>query len=209
MLVARQWNHVLATYDGSGKGIGSQACISRQLDPWHVEVLHDNLDGNDPHTGPLRFGRAVSGCKSAPAIALSGFQTVRTCAITSEEAAPMAYEDYVARVVQRPAIAVERSGFSIRCGLLLCSSTMSRCRTLGQADTGIRCGTGAAVEGGRYLAGQRGKSAARVCGRADARRCTTIDRKGYVPRVPHFLPPFPAGVPLDRRGLAQWVVSRE
>src|SRR5207342_2425243 len=51
-----RWNHVLATYDGSGKAAGVKLYIDGRLQ--ELVIVKDSLSGSTRTSAPLEFGRA-------------------------------------------------------------------------------------------------------------------------------------------------------
>ena len=54
-LPQRKWQHVMVTYDGSGKAAGISIYVGGQ--PQQVEVVHDQLTGSIKTDKPLQLGR--------------------------------------------------------------------------------------------------------------------------------------------------------
>src|ERR1051325_592529 len=99
VLIEGRWNHVLATYDGSGKAAGVALYVDGRRQ--ELTVLKDSLQGSTRASAPLEFGRVYP---DANPLRQSAFQDFRFYSrrLSEEEAARLPVEDYVAELVQKP-----------------------------------------------------------------------------------------------------------
>ncbi|MDB6169272.1 MAG: hypothetical protein JWM88_2136, partial [Verrucomicrobia bacterium] len=197
-----RWNHVLATYDGSGKAAGVRLFIDGV--PQEVSVTKDALDGDIRTSAPLQLGREHPG---ANPLREARYQDVRFYArcLSPDEAGLLAFEDLAAEIADRPPSqwnADERKTiadfyFTHRDGRAktLTAEIQERTARLEQLGAnGDAC----------LVCAERPQLAySNVLARGVYDRRTERVRAG----VPHFLPQLAADAPQDRRGLADWVVS--
>jgi len=202
VLAEGRWNHVLATYDGSGKAAGVILYIDGHRQ--ELVVVKDALQGTTRTSAPLEFGRVYP---DANPMRQSAFQDFRFYLrkLSEEEATRLPVEDYVAELVQKPIATWSEDEFHTVSDFYFAQrdETSRQLRTQiaplnEELDRLSKDGATALVsEEGPGLAYadvlHRGAFGART--------------ERVRPGVPHFLPPLPAGAPLDRRGLAEWTVS--
>ena len=197
-----RWNHVLATYDGTGKAEGIKLYIDGELQD--SCVVRDALDGSIKTAVPLQLGSIHP---DATPLRQSRFQDLRyyARALDATEAPRLAREDHVAGLVQRaPDLwnddetqAVADYYFGQRDPVM---------RELMVQLPPLNAELAALTKDGTVaLVSQETNRLAYA---------DILDRGAYTartervrPAVPHFLPQLPAGAPRDRRGLADWTMS--
>ena len=99
LLIEGRWNHITATYSGSGKAEGMKLYVDGR--PQELKVVNDKLDGTVRTSAPMTFGRIFP---DVDPLRQSAFQDFRFYAreLTPDEAARVPYEDYVSEIVQKP-----------------------------------------------------------------------------------------------------------
>jgi len=124
VLLRGRWNHVLATYDGSGKASGVKLYIDSK--PVETEVLKDSLSGTVRTSVPLHLGRQSPDFNP---LRQSRYQDFRLYAraLSSEEARRVAVEDYVAELARHPLERWSEQEFKPPRSSTL-PSTMARCK---------------------------------------------------------------------------------
>lgn len=202
VLAVGRWNHLAATYDGSGKAAGVKLYVDGKLQ--EVTVTKDALNDSSATTAPLEFGRMHP---DANPLRQSGFQDFRFYqrALSNEEAARLPFEDYVSEVVRKSLAewtedelhAVSEYYFAeldeptraSRAQISLLNQELDRL----------------SKDGDIVIISQEAPTLAY----ADVltRGAFNARAERVRPGVPHFLPPLKAGVPLDRLTLAEWTVS--
>ncbi len=202
VLAVGQWNHLLATYDGSGKAAGVTLYVDGR--PQALTVVRDTLTATTSTNAPLEFGRLHP--DSNP-LRQSGFQDFRFYQreLSALEAAHLPFADYVSEVVNKPMTewsedeehAVRQYYFSghDQPTLLLQAQLPALNQELERLAKG----------GDLELVSQEAPSLAY----ADVlnRGVYSARTERVRPGVPHFLPGLPADVSLDRLSLANWTVS--
>jgi Protein of unknown function (DUF1553)/Protein of unknown function (DUF1549)/Planctomycete cytochrome C/Concanavalin A-like lectin/glucanases superfamily len=202
LLERGHWNHVLATYDGSGRASGVQLYIDGQ--PQALKVVKDTLSGTIRNAAPLEFGRQYP---DANPLRQSRYQDFRyyARALRPEEAARVPREDFVSGIVRRPMASWTEDEFKAVSDFYFAQvdgptrALVAQLPALnGELDR-------LAQEGDIALVSEEGTGLAY----ADVlyRGLYNQRRERVRPGVPGFLPPLPPGAPLDRRGLAEWTVS--
>jgi hypothetical protein len=202
VLEVGRWNHLLATYNGSGKAAG----VSLYVDgvPQYLTIVKDGLKGTASTTAPFEFGRTHP--DSNP-LRQSGFQDFRFYEreLSALEAARLPYADYVAEVVRKPISEWSEDEMH----------TVSE-YYFNEIDEPAR-----ALKSQIYPLNQeldrlaRGGDIELVSEEAPTLAYADVLTRGVFsartervrPGVPHFLPGLPAGGSLDRLTLAQWTVS--
>src|ERR1035438_7592963 len=98
-LIEGRWNHIVATYSGSGKAAGMNLYVDGK--PAELTVVKDKLDGPVRTSSPLTFGRMSP---DADPLRQSAFQDFRYYSreLAADEAARLPFEDYVSEIVQKP-----------------------------------------------------------------------------------------------------------
>ncbi len=198
-----RWNHVVVTYDGSGKASGVKVYLDGG--PVPLKVRKDRLKGDPANTAPVSFGRVNPDVRP---LRQSGFQDFRfyARALSGDEVLRLPQEDYVSEITRKPYStwtddqrqAVADFFFAQRD-----EATRSLEKSLAAYDAEL---DRLSKDGAVTLVSKEAPGLAY----ADVlTRGVYTDRRERVhPGTPHFLPPLPAGVPLDRRALAEWTVSR-
>jgi mono/diheme cytochrome c family protein len=197
-----RWNHVLATYDGSGRASGVKLYVDGELQ--EACVVRDALTDSVRTTVPFQLGSTYP---DANPLRQSRFQDLRyySRALDAAEAPRLAREDYVAAIVKRPqpdwtedeAQAVADFYFSKRD-----SETLALQEKLPALQEKIAALT---KDGPVALVSEE---ASRLAYANVLDRGVYTARKERVrPAVPHFLPQMPADAPRNRLGLANWTMS--
>jgi mono/diheme cytochrome c family protein len=202
VLAEGRWNHVLATYDGSGKAAGVALYIDGHRQ--ELTVLKDSLQGSTRTSAPLEFGRLYP---DANPLRQSAFQDFRFYLrkLSEQEAARLPVEDYVAEVVQKPLSTWSEDEFH----------TVSEFYFARRDETSRQLKTQISPlneelerlskDGAIALVSEEGPGLAYADVLSRGAFGSRMER--VRPGVPHFLPLLPPGAPLDRRGLAEWTVS--
>ncbi|MCS6861667.1 MAG: DUF1553 domain-containing protein [Abditibacteriales bacterium] len=195
-----QWTHVFATYDGSSKAKGVKIYLNGK--PAEVEVTHDKLTGTMQTSVPLRLGRRSPGApfkgmiddvriyhrelSAAEVQQLAGLETIRQILVTAPDkrtdeqrnALSKFYLENYDEPYQR--LTAELADWKKKRDELDASipTTMVMQEMEKPRETFI-------LIRGEY------------------------DKKGekVTPGTPEALPPMPKGAPLNRLGLAQWLVD--
>jgi hypothetical protein len=201
-LIEGRWNHIIATYSGSGKAEGMKLYVDGKLP--ELRVARDKLDGTVRTSAPLTFCRMSP---DADPLRQSAFQDFRFYSreLTPDEAARLTFEDYVAEVIEKPISEWSEDEFKVVSEFYLA-----------QRDEVVRSLTtqvavlehemdGLSKDGTITLVSEEAPGLAY----ADMLTRGVYDARTerVRPAVPHFLPPLPAGAPPDRLGLAEWTVS--
>jgi hypothetical protein len=204
VLVEGRWNHVLATFDGSGKAAGVTLYVDGR--PQELAIGKDALQGSTHSSAPLEFGRMYP---DADPLRQSAFQDFRFFqrALSAQEAARLPSEDYVSEIVQKPMLGWSEDEFH----------TVSEFYFAQRDEETQKLNTQMAPlneelerlskDGPITLVSEEGPGLAY----ADVltRGAFGARKERVRPGVPHFLPALPSNAPLDRRGLAEWTVSAE
>jgi hypothetical protein len=202
VLAVGQWNHLTATYDGSGKAAG----VSLYVDgvPQFLAVVNDGLQDSSDTAAPLEFGRTH--LDSNP-LRQTGFQDFRFYQreISVTEAARLPFADYVAEVVGKPISKWSEDEFQTVSKYYFdehdAATLALRAQLVPLQQELERLGRGGDIE----LISEEAPTLAY----ADVlnRGVFSARTERVRPDVPHFLPGLPARVPLDRLTLATWTVS--
>ena len=99
VLAEGRWNHVLATYDGSGKAAGISLYVDGR--PQELAVVRDALQGSTHTSAPLEFGRMYPDGDPLRQSAYQDFRFFQRV-LSADEAARLPVEDYVAEIVLKP-----------------------------------------------------------------------------------------------------------
>jgi len=202
VLIEGRWNHMLATYDGSGKAAG----VTLYMDGHRQElvVVKDALQGTTRTSAPLEFGRIYPDLNP---LRQSAFQDFRFYLrkLSEEEATRLPVEDYVTEVVQKPLSTWSEDEFHTVSDFYFAQRDETSRQLKAQIAPLDEELDRLSKDGAIALVSEEGPGLAY----ADVlHRGAFGSRTERVrPSVPHFLPPMPAGAPLDRRGLAEWTVS--
>jgi hypothetical protein len=197
-----RWNHVLATYDGTGRAAGVRLYVDGQ--PQALKVVKDALAGTIRTAVPLEFGRQYP---DANPLRQSRFQDFRYYerALSPQEAARVPREDYASEVVRRPMESWSEDEFKAVSDFYflekddITRALVAKLPTLNTELERLSAG------GGLALVSEEG--AGLPYADVLTRGVYSQRRERVRPGVPQFLPPLPPGAPLDRRGLAEWTVS--
>ncbi len=197
-----RWDHVIATYDGSGRAAGVHLYIDGK--PIAVTVLRDHLRGSIRTRTPLELGREHP---ESNLFRQTGYQDLRLYAraLTPEEAARLPVEDYVAEIVRRPLSAWSEDEFKAVSDFYFAQHDPAMA-ALAAALTPLNAELDRLGKGGDICIVSEDTPRLAY---ADilTRGVYTARTERVRPGVPHFLPPLPANASLDRRTLADWVVS--
>jgi len=196
------WNHVLATYDGSGRAAGVHLYIDGKQPA--LTVAKDSLRGSVRTSVPLEIVREYP---DANALRLSRYQDFRfyTRALSPAEAARVAREDYVAELSRRPPVRWTEDEFKAVSDFYFAkrdATVRALAAQLPPLDAAI---ARLSADGDPCLICQETPRLAY----ADilARGVYSERRERVGADVPHFLPPLEADAPRNRLALANWLVS--
>ena len=204
VLASDRWNHLAATYDGSGRASGLKLLVDGN--PVAVVTLADDLAGSIRTPAPLLLGRRDP--DDAP-LRNTAFQDLRVYrgSLTPAEAQRLAREDYVSEIVRRPLAdwndderqAVADFYFSRRD-----ADSVALRAQLPALDADL---ARLSRDGPVVLVSEEAPTLAY----ANVLMRGVYAQRGerVRPGVPHFLPPLAPGEPRDRRGLADWTVSAQ
>ena len=202
-LKAGQWHHVMLTYDGSGKAAGVKIYIDRA--PQEVNVARDQLKSSIRTTVPLKIGQRHT---QSPLLALS-IQDLRLYdrAVSPIEVDQIAKTTRAAWLAGKPA---EKRTDPERNELFdwwLSSLDAPYQELAGQL---------APLEAEQTAIRSRGTVAHVMQERSADAMAYVLFRGEYderrdavKPGTPAALPPMPAELPVDRLGLAQWLLRPE
>jgi hypothetical protein len=201
-LIEGRWNHIVATYSGSGKADGMKLYVDGQ--PQELKVVKDKLDGTIRTSAPMTFERIFP---DVDPLRQSAFEDFRFYAreLAPDEAVRVPYEDYVAEIVQKPLSTWSDDEFKVVSDFYFAQRdepTRSLTAQLPALNTEL---DRLSKDGDISLVSEEGPGIAY----ADmlTRGVYNARTERVRPAVPHFLPPLPAGASPDRLGLAEWTVS--
>jgi hypothetical protein len=202
VLIEGRWNHITATYSGSGRAAGMKLYVDGQ--PQELKVVKDHLDGTVRTSVPMTFGRIFP---DVDPLRQSAFEDFRFYArqLTSEEAARVPYEDYAAEIVQKPLSTWSDDEFKVVSDFYFAQRdelTRSLRAQLPALNTEL---DRLSKDGDISLVSEESPGIAYADMLTRGVYNARTDR--VRPAVPHFLPPLPAGASPDRLGLAEWTVS--
>ena len=202
VLIEGRWNHIVASYSGSGKADGIKLYLDGKQP--EVKVVQDKLAGTVRTSAPMTLGRISP---DADPLRQSAFEDFRfyARALAADEAARLPYEDYVSELVKKSPETWNEDEFKVVSDFYFADrdeparSLTAKLPVLNDELDKL------SKDGDITLVSEEAPSLAY----ADMlTRGVYNARAGTVrPGVPHFLPAMPAGAPLDRRGLADWTVS--
>jgi mono/diheme cytochrome c family protein len=204
VLAVGQWNHLIATYDGSGKAAGVSLYVDGM--PQYLTVLKDGLKETASTAAPLEFGRTHPDSNPLRQTAFQDFRFYER-ELSAREAARLPFADYVAEVGRKPMSqwsedelhAVTEYYFRERD-----VPTLEFAAQIALLDKELnRLAKGGDIE----LVSEEAPTLAY----ADVlnRGVFSARTERVRPGVPHFLPALPAGASLNRLTLARWTVSPE
>ena len=202
VLIEGRWNHIVASYSGSGKADGMKLYVDAR--PQELKVVKDKLDGSVRTSAPMTFGRISP---DVDPLRQSAFQDFRFYAreLTPDEAARVPFEDYVSEIVQKPLSAWSDDEFKL-VGDFYFAQRDELTRLLTEQLPALNSELDrVSKDGDITLVSEEapGLAYADMLTRGVYNARTERVRPG----VPHFLPPLPAGASPDRLGLAEWSVS--
>ena len=202
VLIEGRWNHITATYSGSGKADGMKLYVDGQ--PQELNVVEDKLDGSVRSSAPMTFGRMFP---DGDPLRQSGFQDFRFYSreLAPDEAGRVPFEDYVSELVQKPMSTWSDDQFKVVSDFYFAQRdepTRSLAAQLPALNSEL---DRLSKDGDISLVSEEGSGLAY----ADmlTRGVYNARTERVRPGVPHFLPPLPPGTPSDRLGLAEWTVS--
>jgi hypothetical protein len=197
-----RWNHVLATYDGSGKAAGVKLYIDGRLQEF--TVIKDSLQGSTRTTAPLEFGRVYP---DSDPLRQSSFQDFRFFerALSTEEAGRLPIEDFVAGIVPRPLSTWSEDEFHTVSEFYFAERDETARQLKAQIAPLNEELDRLSKDGAIALVSEEGPGLAYADVLARGAFGSRTER--VRPGVPHFLPALSPNTPLDRRGLAEWTVS--
>ncbi len=202
VLESNRLDHVLATYDGSGRAAGVRLYVNGA--PQQTRVVKDHLLGSIRTLAPLELAREHPDMNQ---LRQAGYQDFRFYlrALSPAEAQRLPLEDYVAEVVRRPAASWNEDEAKAVSDFYF-AQVDGPSRELAAKLPGLDYELEAlAADGDRCLVCEESPRLAYadvlVRGVYNARAARVR------PAVPHFLPPLAKGAPVDRRALAEWIVS--
>ena len=199
---AKEWNHILATYDGSGRASGLKIYVNGIESK--VSIVQDALVGSIRSGAPLTLGSRYPDAAPMRQTTFQDFRVYRR-AVDAAEAKKLIYEDYAAEIALRPIQdwtedelhAAARFYFLERD-----ADSVALAERLPEIERQIADLT---KHGVAVMVSEESP----LLAYSDVLdRGVYSQRKERVrPAVPHFLPQMPANAPKDRRGLAEWTVS--
>jgi len=204
VLSVGRWNHILVTYDGSGKAAGVVLYIDGRPQP--LTIVKDTLQGNTQISAPLEFGRAYPDSDPLRQTAFQDFRFFQR-ALSSDEAARLPVEDYVSEIVQKPMTSWSEDEFHTVSQFYFAQRDDVTKKLTAQIAPLNEELDRLSKDGPITLVSEEGPGLAY----ADVltRGAFGARTERVRPGAPHFLPPLAANAPLDRRGLAEWTVSSE
>jgi Protein of unknown function (DUF1553)/Protein of unknown function (DUF1549)/Planctomycete cytochrome C/Concanavalin A-like lectin/glucanases superfamily len=200
-----QWDHLFFTYDGSGRAAGVRIYVNGE--PVATKILSDTLAGNTMRTSaPLQLGRKSPDEQPARD---TRYQDLRLYSrlLTAEEAKRLPFEDYVSEITSKPVNQWNRDQWHAVSEFYF-NNVDETAKTLRTQTQQLDAELGKLSKGGDVsLVAQEKPSVAY----ADVltRGIYTARKERVEANTPHFLPPLPAGLPHNRRALAEWTVSPE
>ncbi len=202
LLARARWNHVLATYDGSGRASGVRLYVDGEMQS--TCVIRDSLDQTTRTTAPFLLGAVHP---DAFPLRQSRFQDLRyyARALDDTEARRVAREDHVATLVTRPPGSWNEDEAQTVADFYFAqhdpetTDLLARLAPLQKKLADLtRDGPVALIS-----AESPRLAYADVLNRGDYR----ARQERVRPATPHFLPPLPAGAPRNRVGLAEWTTD--
>jgi hypothetical protein len=203
-LIEGRWNHIVATYSGSGKAAGMKLYIDGH--PQDLKVVKDTLAGTIHTSAPMTFGRISP---DVDPLRQSAFEDFRFYGreLTVDEASRVPFEDDASEIVQKPLSSWSDDEFKVVSDFYF-SQREEATRSLAAQLPGLNSQLDAlSKDGAISIISEEapGLAYADMLTRGVYNARTERVRPG----VPHFLPPLPPGAPSDRLGLAEWTVSSD
>jgi len=202
VLIEGRWNHITATYSGSGKADGMKLYVDGR--PQQLKVVKDKLAGTVRTSAPMTFGRMFP---DVDPLRQSAFQDFRFYGreLAPDEAARVPFEDYVSEIVQKLLSAWSDDEFKVVRDFYFVQRDEPT-RTLAAQLPALNSELAQlSKDGDITLVSEEAPGLAY----ADmlTRGVYNARTERVRPAVPHFLPPLPVGATQDRLGLAEWTVS--
>ncbi len=203
-LIEGRWNHIVASYSGSGKAAGMKLYIDGR--PQNIKVVKDTLIGSIRTSAPMTFGRISP---DGDPLRQSAFQDFRFYGreLAPEEASRLPFEDYVSEIVRKPLSTWSDDEFKVVSDFYFAQRD-TETRSLSAQLPALNSELDAlSKDGAISIVSEESPGLAY----ADmlTRGVYNARTERVRPAVPHFLPPLPDGVFPDRLGLAEWTVSLE
>jgi hypothetical protein len=202
VLIEGRWNHIVASYSGSGKADGMKLYVDAR--PQELKVVKDKLDGTVRTSAPMTFGRIFP---DVDPLRQSAFQDFRFYdrELASDDVARVPFEDYVSEIVQKPLSTWSDDEFKVVSDFYFAQRdelTRSLTAQLPALNSTL---AQLSKDGDITLVSEEAPGLAY----ADmlTRGVYNARTERVRPAVPHFLPPLPAGASPDRLGLAEWTVN--
>src|SRR5262249_39384936 len=98
ILAEGRWNHIVASYSGSGKADGVKLYLDGH--PVDVKVSQDKLDGSIRTAVPLTFGRISPDAEPLRQSAFEDFRLYNR-ELSADEANRLPFEDYTAELLKK------------------------------------------------------------------------------------------------------------
>jgi len=204
VLARGRWNHVLVTYDGSGKTEGVRLYVDGKPEP--TCVLRDSLGDTTRTTAPFLLGSIYP---DANPLRQTRYQDLRyyNRALDETEAPRVAREDYVAALATRPPDTWNEDEAQAVADFYFAQRDPETTALLAQLPPLQKELDALTKDGPIALVS---KETPRLAYADVLNRGAYTARKERVrPDTPHFLPPMPAGAPHNRLGLAEWTLSAD
>jgi len=195
-----QWKHVFATYDGSSKGEGLKLYVDGKLQ--EIDITHNHLTDSTISSKTLRIGRRTDG---APFKGLIDDIRIYDRCLPADEVMAVSQFDSLQDLL------------ALKNDERTAGQTQSIVRSyLLRFDADFKALTDRRIEMDKRKSDlEKGLPSAMVMLEMPQPRSTFILKRGQYdapgeqvqPGVPASLPAFPSGAPLNRLGLAQWLLS--
>jgi len=202
VLAVGRWNHVTATYDGSGKAAGAKLYIDGKLQ--ELSVIKDGLKDSISTSAPLEFGRMHP---DGNPLRQSGYQDFRLYqrALSDEEAKRLPFEDYISEVARKPIAEWSEDELHTVSEYYFGEVDVPTQALKAQLPPLTKELERLSADGDIVIISEEAPTLAY----ADvlARGAFGARTERVRPGVPHFLPNPPASDSLDRLTLADWTVS--
>ena len=197
-----QWNHLIATYDGSGKADG----VNLYLDgvAQDLTVVKDALNDTAGTNAPLEFGRTFPDSHPLRQTAFQDFRFYqRELSVT--EAARLPFTDYVSEIVRKPISEWSEDEFHTVSEYYFGQRDIPTLALKSQLAPLNQELDHLAKDGDIELISEEAPTLAY----ADVltRGMFSARAERVRPGVPHFLPGLATAAPLDRLTLANWTIS--
>jgi mono/diheme cytochrome c family protein len=203
-----EWVHVFFTYDGSRKATGLKFYVDGKAVPLDVKLNTLGPKDSIRTDAAMHLGRR----DDFQPMRETRFQDVRFYrrALTADEAARLPFEDPASEIVAREP---NPAGWSTDEAFIVADRFY-----IGQKDAAaLTVAAALAAHDAALEALTKDGTATLVAIEKDTPAYADILKRGdyyargerVEPAVPHFLPKLPAGVPNNRRGLAEWLLAPE